>query len=143
MGSLARQQRRRAQKLDRYPTNPPSASSTRQPVIRQSVFDQDRLMRALKAGLIEGIGPMDHPSDELLIATVVALGCPRWSADQMRHNPALRLAFYGMWVMVQEAAKGDPTARETVEIARQTWAESRAIGLVEDRPDMSIGLWER
>lgn len=130
--------------IDRYPTDPPSAASTGRPIIQRSIFDSERLLSALKAGLIEGL-PMElpYPSDELLIATVVALGQPRWAADQMRYNPALRLAFYGVWTAVQEAAKGDTEAQEFVDVIRAHYAEARDLELVADRPDMSVGFWER
>lgn len=140
---LSRRSPRRIRPGNPYNTDPPSSASTRRPVIERSVFDQDRLLRALKAGLIEGIPPQEHPTDELLIATVVELGCPRWSAEQMKYNPALRLAFYGMWTMVAAAAKGDPEAREIVDVARATWEEQRKLELVSDRPDGSVGFWDR
>lgn len=126
-----------------YSTDPPSAGSTRQIVLPFSVFDTARLMDAIRRGLVQGLPPMDDPTDELLIATVVDNGMPRWSADQMRHNPSLRLQFYMFWMDVRDAARGNSEARERVDGCRHAWTDMRKLELVNDRPEMSVGLWER
>lgn len=126
-----------------YDTNPPSAASTRQPILGRSVFDRKRIAVALAQGLIDGLPPLDDPTDDLLIATVVSLGMPRWSAEQMRYHPGLRLQYYLLWLDVSEAARGNVEARGRVDGCREAWSEMRKIELVTDRPDMSIGMWER
>lgn len=129
---------------DTRPTsNPPSAGSTGAPVFEQNVFDTDRYMRAINAGLIDGLPPgrgadVDWPTDEHLIATVVQLGCPRWAADQMRYNPALRLAYYGVWVNVRAMEQGDRNAREFVDVIRATFEQNRRNQLASDDPDATV-----
>lgn len=127
----------------KYDTDPASAHSSRQPVLDHSVFDVPRLMAAIAAGLVDGLPPLDNPTDAELIASVVAHGMPYWSADQMRYHPGLRLQYYLFWLDVREAAKGNKEAQGRVDGCRAAWAEMRKIELVTDRPDMSIGLWER
>lgn len=136
--------RRRAIHLP-YSTDPASAGSTRQPVLPKgvTVFDQRRLRQALRLGLVDGIAPLEHPSDELLIATVVNHGMPRWSADQMRYNPMLRLCYLKFWCDVGAAATGDPEAKEKVDAAREAWSKMRQIELIANRPGHTIGFWER
>jgi hypothetical protein len=112
-------------------------------VLPFSIFDHKRIMDALKAGTIDGLPPMDDPTDEKLIATVVDHGMPRWSADQMRYNPMLRLQYYLFWLDVREAAKGNAEAKDRVDGARASWDEMRKIELISDTPDHTIGLWER
>jgi hypothetical protein len=68
---------------------------------------------------------------------------PRWSAEQMRNHPGLRFAFVRFWLDVKMAAQGDHEAQERVDVCRQTWDEMRKTELIADRPDMSIGFWER
>lgn len=129
--------------VSRYITDPPSAESTGGVVLPYSVFDVPRLMAAVRAGLIEGLPPLDDPTDDQLIATVVAHGMPRWSADQMRYHPGLRLQYYLFWLDVKEAAKGEPEARGRVDGAIEAWRQMRKDELVHDIPNMSIGFWER
>lgn len=127
----------------RYVTDPPSVRSQSGVVLPFSVFDVPRLMAHVKAGLIDGIPPLDDPTDDQLIATVVAHGMPKWSADQMRYHPGLRLHFYMFWMDVREAAKGNVDSKDRVDIAMQAWREMRKDELVHDKPNMSIGFWER
>ncbi len=126
-----------------YDPNPPSVSSHRGITLPVSVFDKARLMDSLRRGLIDGLPPMDDPTDDLLIATVVDNGMPLWSADQMRHNPALRLQYYLFWMDVRDAAKGDAEAKGRVDGAREAWAQMRKDELISDIPNHTIGLWER
>jgi hypothetical protein len=124
-------------------TDPPTASSSRKPVLAGSIFDQARLLDGLRRGTVQGIPELEHPSDELLIATVMELGMPRWSADQMRYNPMLRLCYVRTWLDVKAAAAGDPEAKERIDVIRTYFVEARQLELVTDRPDMSVGFWER
>ena len=127
----------------RYITDPPSAASTGLPTLDGTVFDVPRLMSFIRAGMIDGIRPLRDPSDEKLIATVVAHGMPRWAAEQMRPNPMLRLQFVMFWADVQQAAKGNPEAKERVDACMAAWQEMRKIELVSDDPHGSVGFWER
>ena len=56
--------------------------------------------------------------DNRLIATAVALGCPREVAEQARTWPPARLALLQLWCRVQDAAEGDSRAREAVDRCR-------------------------
>lgn len=107
------------------------------------MFDLRRTNAAVRAGLIDGIPEMRHPSDGLLISTVVAHGMPRWSAEQMRGHAGLRLAFARFWADVHAAAGGDTEARERVDVCRAGWDEMRKHEVISDHPDMSVGMWER
>jgi hypothetical protein len=64
--------------------------------------------------------------DNRLIATAVALGCPREHAEQARIYPPARLALLQLWCRVQEAAEGDPAAREAIDRCRVAFAASSA-----------------
>lgn len=97
----------------------------------------------IRRGLVEGIPPLDDPTDEQLIATVIAHGMPRWSADQMRYNPMLRLHYYMFWLDVREAAKGNKESQERVDGAISAWVQMRKDELVSDIPNRSVGFWER
>lgn len=127
----------------KYDTDPPSAKSTRAPVLDGDMFDQARLQDAIAKGLVDALPPLDYPNDDLLVSTVVAHGMPRWSAEQMRNHPGLRFAFVRFWLDVGMAAKGDHEAQERVDVCRATWDEMRQVELIHDRPDMSVGFWER
>jgi hypothetical protein len=107
------------------------------------MFDVPRLMAAIKQGLVDGLPPMDNPTDAQLMATVVALGMPKWSAAQMVYHPGLRLQYYMLWCDVQEAAKGNQEAKNRVDAARSMWSDMRRAEVVADRPDMSVGFYER
>lgn len=100
-------------------------------------------MSAIRAGLVDGIPELEHPNDQLLIATVIAHGMPRWSADQMQYNPMLRLRYYIFWMDVQDAAKGVKESQDRVDGARATWAQMRKDELIHDIPNHTIGFWER
>lgn len=128
---------------EKYITDPPSVASQPGVTLPFSVFDTERLMAHVRAGLVDGIPPLDDPTDDKLIATVVAHGMPKWSADQMRHSPALRLAYYMFWMDVRDAAKGNKDSQERVDAAKAAWTEMRREELISDIPNMSVGLWER
>lgn len=127
----------------RYVTDPPSVRAQKGLVLPFSVFDQQRLMAAVRAGLVDGLPPMDDPTDDQLIATVVAHGMPKWSADQMRYNPSLRLTYYLFWMDVREAAKGNKESQGRVDGAVHAWREMRKEELISDIPNHTVGLWER
>lgn len=129
--------------MTRYITDPASVGAQRGIILPASVFDHRRLMQALRRGLINGLPPLDYPTDDLLIATVIEHGMPKWSADQMRHNPSLRLHYYLFWLDVREAAKGSKESQERVDAAITAWAEMRRNELISDVPNHTIGLWER
>jgi hypothetical protein len=61
---------------------------------------------------------LEHPNDNLLIATAVQLGCPRILAEQVRVYPPARYRFLQVWIAVQDAAAGDPEAREAIDRCR-------------------------
>ena len=64
--------------------------------------------------------------DNRLIATAVALGCPREVAEQARTWPPARLALLQLWCRVQDAAEGLPGAREAVDRCRVAFRSSAA-----------------
>ena len=127
----------------RYVTDPSSARAQGGIVLPGSVFDTRRIREALKRKMIEGIPPMEDPSDEKLIACVMAHGMPRWAADQMRYNPSLRLQYYLFHEDVRDAAKGVADAKERVDAAIDAWAQMRKAEVIHDNPNMSVGFWER
>jgi len=69
-----------------------------------------------------GISLSTREWDNRLIATAVSLGCPREHAEQARVYPPARLALLQLWCRVQEAAEGDPRAREAVDRCRVAFA---------------------
>jgi hypothetical protein len=64
--------------------------------------------------------------DNRLIATAVALGCPREDAEQARTWPPARLALLQLFCRVQDAAHGDVEAREALDRVRVAFANRRA-----------------
>jgi hypothetical protein len=137
---------RTAAPASRYVTDPPSqrASGSGSGItLPFSVFDVPRLMSHIRAGTIDGIPPLDSPNDEELISTVIAHGHPRWSADQMRYHPGLRLHFYMFWMDVREAAKGNSESKGRVDGAIEAWAQLRKDEVISEIPNHTVGLWER
>lgn len=128
--------------LRRYDKDPPSTGSSRQPTVG-NMFDLGRLAEAMKKGTVQGIPSLPYPNDNLLAATMMNLGMPRFAAEQVRYNPQLRLKFVRLWCAVQLAAEGNPAAKERVDVARAHFAEARRLELVADRPNMSAGIWDR
>lgn len=72
--------------------------------------------------------------DNLLIATAVGLGCPRWAAEQCRTHPPARFALFLVWCNVQLAAQGDGEAKERVDYYRWAFQEQRRDELISDTP---------
>lgn len=127
----------------RYITDPAHHRTSGEPVLPTGVFDQARLLDACMRGLITAIPPLDYPSDELLVSTLVAHGQPRWSADQIRYHPGLRYSALVFWSDVRRAARGDKESQGRVDGARAAWDEMRRIELIHPIPNHTIGLWER
>ena len=86
----------------------------------------------------QGVGPLAAVTDDELIETMVAHGQPRWSAQEIRHNPQLRLAALRFWADVQDAAEGDGEAQLRVDYLRETWVRFRAADVVADRPGWGL-----
>jgi hypothetical protein len=72
-----------------------------------------------------GVSLSTREWDNRLIATAVALGCPREDAEQARTHPPARLALLQLWCRVQDAAEGDQTAREAIDRCRVAFANRR------------------
>lgn len=91
--------------------------------------------------------------DDRLIATLVSLGMPRFAADEVRTHPTARFQAVAVWCLVQDAAEGKHVthpqtgesipAKELVDGMREAWAQARKVELISDRPEHTIGLWER
>lgn len=91
--------------------------------------------------------------DARLIATLVDLGCPQWAAEQMVKHPSGRFSAVCTWCLVQDAAEGKnvqnaltgewTSAKDLVDAMRAQYADARRVELISDRPDHTIGLWER
>lgn len=127
----------------RFNTDPGSVASARGVVLPASIFDTARIDDLLSRGLLDGIPELKHPTDDLLIATVIDHGMPKWSADQMRYHPGLRLSYYQHWRDTLSAARGDTEAQGRVDGAIEAWAQMRKDELISDIPNHTIGLWER
>lgn len=63
--------------------------------------------------------------DNRIIATMVALGCPREVAEEVRTYPPARYAGLMIWTMVQDAAEGDVTAKAVVDRYRDIFSRAR------------------
>jgi hypothetical protein len=72
-----------------------------------------------------GVSNSTREWDNRLIATAVALGCPREDAEQARSWPPARLALLQLWCRVQDAAEGDHSAREAIDRVRVAFANRR------------------
>jgi hypothetical protein len=75
-----------------------------------------------------GIALSTREWDNRLIATAVELGCARDIAEQARTYPPARLALLQLWCRVQDAAAGDPTARDAVDRCRIAFANAGHVG---------------
>jgi len=112
--------------------------------VPEQILDVKKTMEMYAAGKITGISvELPLPNDELLIATLMTLGTPRHGAEMLRVHPAMRLAAFEMWGLVQMAARGNVFAKEQVDMAISMNEQMRKDELIADRPDMSVGLWER
>lgn len=99
--------------------------------------------------------PREVPAapDDLLISVLMQLGCPRWAAEQTRTHPGMRFAamtVYMLWLdaqegrMVQNARTGEMTsARDLIDGIREQYAQARRDEAISDRPDHTVGLYER
>ena len=114
----------------RYDTDP--ASAPRGPAVRP-IFDPARHRNMDMPQPLWDIfsSELEHPNDELLVATLVAHGHPREDAEQLRFHPKARMGAYRFWINVQDAAKGDPDAKEWVDRAREAWEKRRGVALEE------------
>jgi len=81
--------------------------------------------------------------DNRLIATAVALGCPRWAAEQARTHPPARFSLLQVWIDVQDAAEGDGAAKERVDYYRWCFQEARSQQVINDEPATTVGLFEK
>lgn len=86
---------------------------------------------------------LPYPNDRLLVATLVALGQPQWSAEQIRYHPPARYNAVCAWMLVQDAAEGDPEAKEKVDYIRWSFAEMRRQEIISDIPNRTVGFMER
>ena len=135
--------RARAPVSSRYVTDPPSARASGQPAGPQ-ILNVQRLRELYMAGKIDGISvEMSHPNDNLLVATMMAHGMPRYGAEMLRVHPQARFAAYALWVDVQEAARGETGAKERVDATIGLNEDARKTELTPNDPGMSVGLWER
>ena len=78
--------------------------------------------------------PLAEVTDEELVQNLVALGQPRWSAEELKTNPQLRLAALRCWVDVGDAGRGDAGARERVDYLRECFSRLRAEEIISDDP---------
>lgn len=72
--------------------------------------------------------------DELLIRTLQAHGQPRWSAEQLRVHPQLRLHAVAFFFDVEDANRGDAEARMRVDMCREQWERLRREEYIADDP---------
>ena len=73
-----------------------------------------------------GVALSTRAWDNRLIATAVALGCPREDAEQARYHPPARYALLMLWCRVQDAAEGDHQAQEAVDRCRVAFTNRQA-----------------
>lgn len=114
------------------------------------LFDNDPIRNVDQVGISYELPQLP---DDRLIATLISLECPRWFAEQVRTSHTCRFQAVAVWCLVQDALEGKSVmnartgevfrARELVDGIREQYREMRRIELVADRPDMSIGMWER
>ena len=82
----------------------------------------------------DGLPRMRAVPDDELIANLVVYGQPRWSAEQLRDNPQLRLAATLFLFDCEDAARGDRQAKQKVDILREQWVRGRQAELISDDP---------
>jgi hypothetical protein len=90
-----------------------------------------RAQRGAGAGIP---APLAAVPDAELISTLVAHGQPRWSAQLLMRDPALRLAALRFWVDVGDAGRGDKRAKERVDHIRDSFARLRKLEQISDDP---------
>lgn len=91
--------------------------------------------------------------DNVLIATLVSLGCPRWFADQVRWQPPIRFSAMAVYMLVLDAREGKHVtnartgeitpARDLVDAIRAQYADARRDELISDIPAHTIGFGDR
>lgn len=81
-----------------------------------------------------GIGPIKSIPDTELVAVMVRQGMPRFRAVEIHWNPEKRLAALMVWNLEQDAADGDRSARERLELTREMLARQRQEELISDDP---------
>lgn len=86
---------------------------------------------------------LNWPNDNLLIATLVQHGQPQWSAEQIRFHPPARFHALRFFLDVLDAAEGDKQARERIDYCRWSWQEMRKQEVISDRPNHTVGFFER
>jgi hypothetical protein len=101
------------------------------PIKVRPIFDSRRHRNLGQPGIEQ---ELNWPNDRLLIATLVALGQPQWSAEQIRHHPPARFAALRVWLDAQDAAEGDAEAKERVDYVRWCYQEMRKQELIADVP---------
>jgi len=102
------------------PTNPPSVRPTGAP----DLFDHSPARNVGQPG----ISLSTEEWDNRFISTAIELGCPPLLAEQCRYHPPARFALAAVWCMVQDAAEGDPHARQAVERIRQGFQGAADVG---------------
>lgn len=83
----------------------------------------------------DGLPAMAGLPDDELIDCLVRNGQPRWSAEQLRSNPPLRLAATAFFFDDEAATKGDLAAKQKVDFLREMWVKLRKEELVADDPN--------
>lgn len=83
---------------------------------------------------------LDAVPDDILIATLVEYGQPRWAADEVRNYGAARFFALRFYCDVLDAAEGDKQAKERVDYCRWCWEEMRRNEQISDIPDQASGL---
>lgn len=91
--------------------------------------------------------------DDVLIATLVGLGCPRWFAEHVRVHPPLRFNAVATWCLVKDAQEGKmvqnartgemTSARDLVDAIREQYQTARKLELIHDDPGHTAGLGDR
>lgn len=78
--------------------------------------------------------------DEILIATLVEYGQPRWAADEVRTHGTARFFALRFYCDVLDAAEGDKQAKERVDYCRWCWQEMRRNEQISDIPNQASGF---
>ena len=91
--------------------------------------------------------------DDVLVATLVHVGCPRWFAEELRLSEQLRFQAAAVYFLAQDAAAGrhrthpvtgEPIlAKDLLDLVVSEYLLLRDVDMVADQPDMSAGFFER
>jgi|SRR5215472_12046730 len=96
----------------------------------QSTLDRNRRLMENSPGI-----PRNNAyTDDYLISTLVSHGNPRWSAEQLRNNPNLRLVATQFAIDVEDASRGDRSAKQRVDYITSQWNAARREELLADDP---------